>query len=311
MANYSFLHEAKVYVVYGSEKLQLDISSISFSQTYTDETYPVRTIHNQNNLFEGSVINKANPANFELTIPALIEDDIKIIFNRLIDVQSFHLYIATNQDVFKIETCVITNGTFNIERSRPLSLTVSGEASKVLTGQTLPSELEVWSDSKEQTEGHSNPLLRTSSTVRTYNLTSDLSVALAGTEISSHMSNLSVQLQNGVQWLPYSTVNVGIGNSIMFPIQYSLSGRTLSGNITRYLNDTTESGAQAVGLNQALRIKAGTMIGGLFKGFDFNMTNVSFTNRIETGDVFQQSYDWRLAQNVSSLAGILTYYTQS
>ena len=53
------------------------------------------------------------------------------------------------------------------------------------------------------------------------------------------------------------------------------------------------------------------MIGGLFKGFDFNMTNVSFTNRIETGDVFQQSYDWRLAQNVSSLAGILTYYTQS
>jgi len=295
MANYSFLQEAKVYVVYGSEKLQIDISSISFSQTFAEESYPVRTIHNQNNLFEGSVINKANPANFELTIPALIEDDIKIIFNRLIDAQSFHLYIVTNQDVFKVETCVITTGKFNIERLRPLSLTVSGEASKVLTGQTLPSGM----------------TLRTSSTVRTYNLTSDLSVSLEGTEISSHLTKISAQLQNKVEWLPYLTVNAGIGSGIMFPTQYSLTGRTLSGNITRYLNDTTEAGAQAVGRNQALRIKAGTMIGGLFKGFDFNMTNVSFTNRIETGEVFQQSYDWRLAQNVSSLAGILTYYTQS
>ena len=295
MANYSFLQEAKVYVVYGSEKLQIDISSISFSQTFAEESYPVRTIHNQNNLFEGSVTNKANPANFELTIPALIEDDIKVIFNRLYDVQSFHLYVVTASDVFKVETCVITTGKFNIERSRPLSITVSGEASKVLTGQTLPSGM----------------TLRTSSTVRTYNLTSDLSVSLEGTEISSHLTKISAQLQNKVEWLPYLTVNAGIGSGIMFPTQYSLTGRTLSGNITRYLNDTTEAGAQAVGRNQALRIKAGTMIGGLFKGFDFNMTNVSFTNRIETGEVFQQSYDWRLAQNVSSLAGILTYYTQS
>jgi len=295
MANYSFLHEAKVYVVYGTEKVQIDISSISFSQTFAEESYPVRTIHNQNNLFEGSVTNKANPANFELTIPALIEDDIKVIFNRLYDVQSFHLYVVTASDVFKVETCVITTGKFNIERSRPLSITVSGEASKVLTGQTLPSGM----------------TLRAYNTLRTYNLNSDLSVALAGTEISSHLTKISVQLQNKIEWVPYLTVNAGVGTGVMFPTQYSLSGRTLSGNITRYLNDTTESGAQAIGRNQALRIKAGTMIGGLFKGFDFNMTNVSFTNRIETGDVFQQSYDWRLAQNVSSLAGILTYYTQS
>jgi len=295
MANYSFLHEAKVYVVYGTEKVQIDISSISFSQTFAEESYTVRTIHNQNNLFEGSVTNKANPANFELTIPALIEDDIKVIFNRLYDVQSFHLYVVTASDVFKVETCVITTGKFNIERSRPLSITVSGEASKVLTGQTLPSGM----------------TLRAYNTLRTYNLNSDLSVALAGTEISSHLTKISVQLQNKIEWVPYLTVNAGVGTGVMFPTQYSLSGRTLSGNITRYLNDTTESGAQAIGRNQALRIKAGTMIGGLFKGLDFNMTNVSFTNRIETGDVFKQSYDWRLAQNVSSLAGILTYYTQS
>ena len=66
MANYSFLKEAKVYIVYGTTKIQLDISSISFSQTFTEETRSVRTLHNQNNVFEGSVINTANPANFEI-----------------------------------------------------------------------------------------------------------------------------------------------------------------------------------------------------------------------------------------------------
>jgi hypothetical protein len=60
MPNYSFLKEAKVYIVYGTTKKQLDISSVSFSQTFTEETRSVKTLHNQNNMFEGSVINTAN-----------------------------------------------------------------------------------------------------------------------------------------------------------------------------------------------------------------------------------------------------------
>ena len=99
MANYSFLKEAKAYIVYGTTKLQLDMSSISFSQTFTEETHTVRTLHNQNNVFEGSVINKANPANFEMTVNLLLEDDLEILFNRLIDVLinfSLHFHTRSN-----------------------------------------------------------------------------------------------------------------------------------------------------------------------------------------------------------------------
>jgi|TARA_B110000495_G_scaffold200936_1_gene217211 hypothetical protein len=293
MANYSFLKEAKVYIVYGATKLQLDISTVSFSQTFTEEPYPVKTIHTPNNLFEASVIKKANPANFELNIPIYIENGIRIIFDRLIDIASFDLYVETPQDTFKLQNCIITNGTFKIERSRPLSLTVAGDASKLLTGQSVPAGM----------------VLRTSGTTRTYNLSSDLSILLNG-EISSHLQNISVELKNDINWIPYQTVQQGIGNNIAYPTQHTVENRTLSGNITRYLNDDTESSAQSTGLNQSLRIKAGTEISGTFYGFDINMTSCSFTNRVETGDVFRQSYDWRMTQNTSSLTGILTYITQ-
>ena len=291
MANYSFLNEAKVYIVYGTTKKQLDITSISFSQTFTEETRSVKTLHNQNNMFEGSVINTANPANFEITTNLLIEDASKIVFDRLTDTNSFDLYISTESDVFKLEKCVITNGTINIERLRPLSLSISGQASKLIPGSSVPSGM----------------TLRTASSSRTYNLHSDLFVSLSGTTITDHLVSLSIELQNDIQWIPYKTVNTASGTR--YPTQYTVNGKVLAGNITRYLNDDTESASQSYGTNQSLRIKAGTNIGGLFKGIDFNSNNCSLTQRIQTGAVFTKSSDWRMVQNPASVSDVFTYFT--
>jgi len=291
MPNYSFLKEAKVYIVYGTTKKQLDISSVSFSQTFTEETRSVKTLHNQNNMFEGSVINTANPANFEITTNLLIEDASKIVFDRLTDTNSFDLYISTESDVFKLEKCAITNGTINIERLRPLSLSISGQASKLIPGSSVPSGM----------------TLRTTSSSRTYNLNKDLLVSLSGTDISDHLVSVSIELQNDIQWIPYKTVNTAAGTR--YPTQYTVNGKVLAGNITRYLNDDTESASQSYGTNQSLRIKAGTNIGGLFKGIDFNSNNCSLTQRIQTGAVFTKSSDWRMVQNPASVAGVLTYFT--
>ena len=291
MPNYSFLKEAKVYIVYGTTKKQLDISSVSFSQTFTEETRSVKTLHNQNNMFEGSVINTANPANFELRTNLLIEDASKIVFDRLTDTNSFDLYISTESDVFKLEKCVITNGTINIERLRPLSLSISGQASKLIPGSSVPSGM----------------TLRTASSSRTYNLNKDLFVSLSGTDISDHLAAVSMELQNDIQWIPYKTVNTAA--STRYPTQYTVKGKVLSGNITRYLNDDTESNSQSYGTNQSLRIKAGTLIGGLFKGIDFNSNNCSLTQRVQTGTVFTKSSDWRMVQNPASVAGVFTYFT--
>ena len=300
MANYSFLKEAKAYIVYGTTKLQLDMSSISFSQTFTEETHSVRTLHNQNNVFKGSVINKANPANFEMTVNLLLEDDLEILFNRLIDVNSFDLYVSTADDVFKLQTCVITNGTINIERLRPLSLSISGEASKLLTGQATEFAAE------------SITVLRTSASSRTYNLSPDLTVALGETDIHSHLVSMSIELQNEIDWLPWKTVNNAlVAGNTMYPTQFNLKGKILAGNITRYLNSDSKADAGIHGITQSLRIKAGTLISNIFYGIDLNTTNCSFTNRVGVGTAFTQNIDWRMVQNPTSLADVFKYETQS
>ena len=161
-----------------------------------------------------------DPANFEITVNLLLEDDLEILFNRLIDVNSFDLYVSTADDVFKLETCVITNGTINIERLRPLSLSISGEASKLLTGQATEFAAE------------SITVLRTSASSRTYNLSPDLTVALGGTDIHGHLVSMSIELQNEIDWIPWKTVNNAlVAGNTMYPTQFNLKGKVgVSGN---------------------------------------------------------------------------------
>ena len=87
-------------------------------------------LHTQD-FFEAAVINRAQPANFDFTVPLLQEERNKVVYDRLLDIDTFDLYISTQQDDFKLEKCVIVDGVFEIKRSKPLSLTVSGEASKL------------------------------------------------------------------------------------------------------------------------------------------------------------------------------------
>jgi hypothetical protein len=134
---YNFKKETKLYLVYNDNQYRIDISDISFSQTFTEHSYVVKTLQEPLNMFEGSVINKANPANFEFSIPALQEADLSIVVDLLLNYNSdntldtFDLYAATQKDIFKLETCVPTSGSFNIEKQKVLSLDISGEASKL------------------------------------------------------------------------------------------------------------------------------------------------------------------------------------
>ena len=80
MASYNFQKEVKVYVVYSNTKYSIDVSSIDFDQTFAEKSYNQRTLHYQKNLFEASIINKANPATFGFTMPLLKDTDLKIVF---------------------------------------------------------------------------------------------------------------------------------------------------------------------------------------------------------------------------------------
>jgi hypothetical protein len=303
MSTYNFKKEAKVYLVQGTPANQynIDISNIQFSQTFMESSYPTKTIQTQN-MFEGSVVTKANPSNFEFTFPALREDDLKIVFDKLLDYQSFDLYISTLQDVFKLRNCVITNGNFIIERLRPLSMTVSGEATQLSKvgsygSYTIPGTVQ----SRDVN--------------RTYNRITFVDIQLGDTAtgietLSTDLVSLGIELQNKVRWKPFSIVGkCDTANTVLYPENYYIDSRILAGTVTRHLTDTNNDNLLNWDNDIPLSIEAGQEVSGTTYGFVLDMDNCSFTNRLQTGNVYTQSYDWRMTQNPTDLADVISYVT--
>lgn len=288
MPTYNFKDQAEVYVVSGGNQYRIHVADISFGQTFSEESYSVNTIHSPNDLFEASVINKANPATFTFTLPAIEESNYSIIHSLLISGTTFNLYIKTPTDVYLLNQSVMTNGSFVIERSRPLRLEISGEASVLSRGVSGFSSSSVISN-------------------RTYTIPT-VDVSLAGSPLDS-IVGVTMELQNEVEWTPYTTVNGAVSATTMYPSGFTISKKILAGSITQYLTSDNKSNALTTSPGASLSITAGNgLTGGFFRGFSFGPATCSFTNRISTGTVFTQSYDWRLTQN-TNLANILKYET--
>ena len=297
MATFNFLKQAQLYLVHDSKRYNIDIENVSFSQTFTETSYSVKDLHEQN-MFEASVINKANAANFEFKIPVLRESDFDVVYSRLLDYGTVDLYLSTERDVFKLDYCVFTNGTLEIEKSKPLSMTIQGEASKLskvgaADSYTIPG----------------TPQARTSS--RTFNTAFDVNVVLGGSNISTEVFRISVELQNDISWVPYTTVqgaqSATDASTSMYPTDFVVTKRVLAGNIGRYITDSNADDLQDWNTDTTLVIDVGQNVGGTINGFHFNIPNCTFTNRMEVQSVFTQSYDWRMTSNPTALSSVITY----
>jgi hypothetical protein len=280
--------------VYGGNRYNIDISEITFSQTFVEQSISTKTIQSQE-MFESSVITKANPANFNFTLPAIREDDLKVIFDRALDYLSFELYIEVTNEVFKLDTCVITNATFVIEKLRPLSLTISGEASRLTSPGVLSG----------------TPVARDNN--RTYNRVGAVTAVLGGSDITENLSAIQIALLNNVKWVPYETLpEVCVVNSsgvLMYPSEYVVTGRELAGSLVNYVTTNNNINIQTWGLNTSLLIKVGQTVGGTVYGFEFDMNDCFFKNRLNTSEVYTQTYDWRLTENPTNLSDLVTYVT--
>lgn len=296
MATYSFLKDAEVYIVEAdSTKTRLDVTSdISFSQTFTDKTYPQKTLHEQHKMHEASSIKKANPANFEFTMPALTQTTLDRVFNLLVDyktgtntLNTFNLYIKLDNDVYKLHDCVITNGTFIIEKLENLKLTIAGEAKKLTRG---------------------NSISTVARGTRTEQKVDYLTVKADSTTLTQGIYKVSVEIQNEIKWLPYETVNDALGvtnaGNSMYPSEFTLNKRILSGSIGQYVLSTFNSDVQSWKTGVDIVIKAGESA---TQGFQFDLSNCTFTNRATVGDVFTQSYDWKMNDNPADLGSVVTY----
>lgn len=302
MSGFNFLRESELHIHYGSNRYNVKITpDLSFSQTFAEDAYSVKTLHDQTKMFQETSVTKANPANFSFTIHLTTEKDENIVLDLLTDydtssgeqlLKSFDMYIVSNESTFKLEGCVITSGEFSFAKGTPLQLQVSGAAKKL---------------SRVGDENYSLPgILQSASATRTP------TKPLLNVEIdSSNVSNLStatLSVQNNIQWTPYETLQASLSvtsaSNAMYPSRYSLTDRVVSGNITQFNTSSNSSEFQTFDTSTNIDIKT-IVDGSTF--FHADLNGCMFTKRTGQGEVFTQTYDYRLVTSPSDLGTIITY----
>ena len=302
MTAYNFLKESNVHLVYGGSRYLLKTTpDVSFSQTFAEDAYEVKTLHDQTKMFQGTSITKANPADFSFTVHLTTEKDETIVKSLLTDydategqtrVNSFDLYIVTGESTFKLNECVITNGDFNLAKGSALTLSVSGQAQK----------LERVGNASYSLPGS----LVSASSTRTPTL-SLIDVEVGGSDVSNIIS-ATLSVQNEIEWTPYETLHSSLSvtnaSNAMYPSGFTLGRRVVSGNIVQYVTSNNSSTVQSFNTDTTVRVKT-VVNGSTF--LDANLANCMFTKRTDVTDVFTQAFDYRLIGNPANLSTVITY----
>ena len=303
--SYSFLRESKLYIVYGGNKYRIHTSAaISFSQTFAQDSYSVKTLHNQSKMFEGATITKANPADFSFNVPLTVEKDESPVVDLLSELNSnqltsFDMYVETGSAVFKLTNAVITSGSFDINPRNQFTLQLQGEGTK----------LERVGDESSTIPGN----LVTESATRTPLLVYPV-VSIDSLDMNNIIST-TLTIENEIDWTAYSTLqkslNVTNASNIMRPSNYTVNNRTISGAVRQYQTDNNITQFDDFSTTSNITIKA-IRVGDAANATPFlqlNLNPATFTARMETGEAFAQSYDFRNLDNSTTVPNIITQYS--
>ena len=313
--SYSFLRESKLYIVYGGNKYRIYTSSaITFNQTFAEESYSVKTLHDQSKMFEGSSITKANPASFSFDVPLTIEKEESPVLTLASDLNSsniltsFDMYIQTGSSTFKLEGAVITSASFDFVPQNQVTMRVEGEGKKLTR---VGNESYDWhsaytapSGSNWDTDG-SNQL---SSSTRTPLIVYPV-ITLTGKDMS-HILSINLNIQNEMTWTPYETLHDSLDSTMMFPSAHTVEKRIISGEIRQYQTDNNVIQFDDFSTDTQLTIKA-IKVGEASNAtpfFQIAIDPIMFTARMQPTEVYTQSYDFRSLRNTDPVSTQITQY---
>ena len=304
--SYSFLRESKLYIEFGGSKYRIHTTTaISFSQTFAEDSYSVKTLHDQSKMFEDSTITKANPAQFSFTVPLTIEKDESIVMDLIADLvstsdsdietqqlKSFNMFIQTGSNTFKVENCVIIAANFAFNPREQFTVAVEGQGTKL---------------SRVGNESFNLGTIQTESSTRTPLLIYP-EVTIDSLDMSSILS-VTVQIQNEISWTPFETLqdSLSVTNSsnAMFPSAYTIEKRIVSGAINQYQTDNNITQFDDFSTNSNINIFAKKTDGTTF--WQLQLNPGMYTARMQPAQVYTQSYDFRSKDNTALGTRITTY----
>lgn len=288
---YNFKKNAKLYIVEGNNKHSIEIyPDLSASQTFDEQSYRLKTLHELNNLHDGATISKASPANFQLTMPIFDISSAPIIFSLGTSytggtIPSFDIYIESDNVIYKIEKAVIESNTYNISMSETLTVSVAGSASKIYkyTG-TIPG-------------------VPVSIGTKKYVKPTGIAVSIGGVSLNS-IAAVNLDIINDVTWTPNTTLHQSLEGNISYPTSYSITGRRVSGSVTQFLTSENVDSLSDTSTTAPIVLDILTSIGQTTPFLRFNLPSSVFTRRLSMDELFNRVYDFRLNTNSTNVKPI-------
>ena len=306
--SYSFLKESKLFIVYGGNKYRIyTTTALGYSQSFAEDSYPVKTLHDQTKMVEGSTITKANPAQFNFDVPLTGEKDESLVLDLLTDLvstsdsdietqqlKSFDMYVQTGSQTFKVESCVIASANFDIGSESQFLVSIEGQGIKLTRAgdesYTIPGSLQ--SETATRTQKLIYPVV----TIDSLNMNNILTT--------------NVQVQNNINWTKHDTLHESLNGTMMYPKTYTIDNRVVSGTIQQYQIDANITQHNNFSTNSNITIKA-VEVGKASSDNGFwavQLNPAMFTARMEVNDIYTNSYDFRSTDN-TALGTRITQYS--
>jgi len=297
-----FLRESIVYLFYSNTYYRLHVQNIMFDQTFKQKGSKKKTLHSPTSLIEGSEINEANPAHFQLELFMMDESstyqhkalelllqnngDTLNTFDLLIDVSKVGDIPRT---MYKLDTCVIESASFQIVKSEPLVMSLEGSAKELTT------------------IAHTSLNIGSYDYSPTYSFPAVTTITVDGTVLDL-VTGVNLEIQNEIEWTKNNTLqkSLSVTNSASttYPEAFVLKNRNVAGNITTYVGDSHPD-LQTWKEDIVIRIQTGLASNNY--QLDAQLTPCSFTNRVNPTEAFTQGYDFRMIGHPTDLNTLFTY----
>jgi hypothetical protein len=299
--SHSFLKESKLYLEYSGTKYRIyTTTAISFSQTFAEDSYPVKTLHDQSKMFEGSTITKANPAQFSFTVPLTVEKDESIVLNLANDLvttvdsgittqqlKSFNMYVKTGSSTFKVENCIVASANFAFNPREQFKVELEGQGTKL---------------TRVGDENYNLGTIQSESATRTPLLIYPVPV-IDSLNMTSIISS-TVQIQNTINWNEFQDLQTSVAGTMQYPSAYTIGTRVVSGAIKQYQTDNTITQFDDFSTASNVTIK-GVQVGKAASDSGFIAVTINpamFTARMEVSEIYTQSYDYRSLDQTPTIA---------
>jgi len=284
---YNFKKDIKVYVEYQGCSMPIDVyPDITFSQTFNENDYNQKTLHEPLNLNKGATIVEANEATFSFTTPikydntALVDSLLFSVDYETGNIEPINIYIQTTNKTFKLETCVIEQLTLNIEKAGIFTISVSGRASRLEEAASLPTTLQ---------PQNTDP----------YCIIRCVNIQIDDTLIDT-IASINIDVVNEIEWVRNTTMHNTLSSNIVYKQDYVLTERRISGSITEFLLDT-ESALPEFSTSSSMTIEMSSEVGQTPPFLAFNLPQVVYTRRLSVDDLITRVYDFRLTDNAVSV----------